>query len=289
MPLERNDVDAPLWRKKVDGSLLTAYLTPIPGWVSRMWSIPECFPNPGDKGDPQSAAQIRFQDEEFKGAVVAYQPAGSSGPKYRLFFEEKLGIELAETFPMSNMRDLESRLRKADGDDTDVEQDIPFWEFLDVDFDKASKRFNFVAHYRQKPSFPSLFARLSKAPPLKRMRDELAGKDKPRIYKQPWKPRSELETEIGATNVIYMLIDTKDGLFYVGEAEHLIGRLKAPREIIPSWDFYRYDMLPAVLAPFRVQLEWMLISDIDSLFGDVAQSLPVRVSHLRLVNLKKDR
>ena len=39
MPLERNDVEHPLWRKKVDRSLLRYSVTPIPGWVGRTWSI----------------------------------------------------------------------------------------------------------------------------------------------------------------------------------------------------------------------------------------------------------
>lgn len=288
MPLERKDVAAPMWRKKVDGSLLTASVTPIPAWVARMWSINECFPVPGGKRDPDSAVTISFQGVTFKGAVVAYR-AARSVPKFRLFIDNELGMALAESFPMSNMRELESRLRKADGIYSDVEQEIPFWEFLDIDFHGPTKHFNFVAYFRQRPSFPSLFRRLSGAPPLKRIRDELAGQDDPRIYKQPWKPREEFEAEIGAVNVIYMLIDTKEGLFYVGEAGNLIRRLKAPRDVIPNWDYYRYDMLPTVLEPFRLQLERMLISDIDSLLGEVAQSLPIRISYLRLVNVKKDQ
>jgi hypothetical protein len=37
---------------------------------------------------------------------------------------------------MSHMRDLESRLRK---DTTDIETQIPFWEFLDIEFDGQKK------------------------------------------------------------------------------------------------------------------------------------------------------
>ena len=39
---------------------------------------------------------------------------------------------------MSHMRDLESRLRK---DTTDIEIQIPFWEFLDIEFDAQKKHF----------------------------------------------------------------------------------------------------------------------------------------------------
>jgi hypothetical protein len=253
-----------------------------------MWSIGDHFPGQGGRRDPASAVTLTFQGREFEGAVTALR-RHSGALAYRLFFDEALGYALAEAFSMSNMRDLEGRLRAAEGHRGNVEADLPFWEFLDIEFDASSKRFNLVAHFRQRPTFPALFRRLTASPPMKQIRDELADKSDHRIYKQPWKPRSDLETEIGAVNVIYMLIDTDAELFYVGEAEHLIRRLRAARDIIPNWNYYRYDMLPSVLAPFRLQIERMLISDVDSLLGHAAGGLPTRLSAFRLVNLKKDR
>ena len=47
-----------------------------------------------------------------------------------------------------------------------------------------------------------------------------------RIYKQKWIPRSELEFELGANNVLYTLIDTKNKLLYIGEAGNLVKRLR---------------------------------------------------------------
>lgn len=58
---------------------------------------------------------------------------------------------------MSFMRDLESRLRK---DKERIEDDIPFWEFIDLEFDKNNRIFHLTAYYTQKPSFPELFRRL---------------------------------------------------------------------------------------------------------------------------------
>lgn len=288
MRLERTEVDGLLWRKKVDGSLLQGNVTPIPGWVARMWSISECFPGLGGRRDPASAVTLSFQRRTFKGAVTAYLRRGGE-LACRLFFDDALGDALAETFVMSNMRHLEGQLRAAEGKDDDVEEDLPFWEFLDIEFNAKTRHFSLVAHFCQKPSFPCLFRRLSAAPPMKQIRDELQGSVDARIYKQTWKPRNELETEIGATNVIYMLIDTSAGLFYVGEAARLIPRLKALRPMIPNWDYYRYDMLPDALVPFRLQIERMLIKDVDGLLGEAAKTLPISVSHIRLVNLKKDR
>ena|ERR1700722_2904225 len=288
MPLERADVNHPLWRKKVDGSLLRHSVTPIPDWVGRMWSITQVFPDKGGRREPKSQTSLLFNGKTYSGAVTWYRrPSG--GISYRLWFDDVLRYALAETFVMSNMRDLEARLRAAEGTVIDVELEIPFWEFLDIEFDGQENLFKLTAYFIQKPSFPALFQAMAHAPALKRIRDEIDGREGLRIYKQNWKPRSAFEAEIGATNVLYMLADTKRRLLYVGESENLIPRFRRGHNLIPEWDFYRYDALPAVLAPQRVTLERMLIRDVDSLAGESASSLPANVSDFKLVNVRIDR
>jgi hypothetical protein len=142
---------------------------------------------------------------------------------------------------MSHMRELESRLRE---DTTDIETQIPFWEFLDIEFDAQEKHFYLAAHYTQTPTFPKLFKNLIGSPPIKRIDDEITHPGQFRIQKQDWRPRSMYEMELGAENVIYTLIDEKAKLVYVGEAANLIRRLKAGHSDIKDWDFYRYDQLP---------------------------------------------
>lgn len=288
MPLERNNVEHSLWRKKVDGSLLRHSVTPIPGWVGKMWAITSVFPDKGGRRDPSSQVALKFQDQTYNGAVTWYH-RGPGAVGYRLWFEDSLRYALADVFLMSHMRDIEGRLTRAAGDHRDVEQEIPFWEFLDIEFDAEIKTFKLIAYYLQKPTFPYLFRRMSGSPPLKRVQDELAGKFSQRIHKQEWKPRAEFETEIGATNVIYMLVDTAKRLFYVGESEALIRRFRQGHDVIPDWDYYRYDALPAALAPYRVQIERMLIRDIDGLLGVSSRGLPVILSEFKLVNLRIDR
>ena len=140
------------------------------------------------------------------------------------------------------MRDIESRLK---GDVGDIEQDIPFWEFLDIEFNNAEKEFIFTAHYRQNPIFPQLFKHIVNSPALKIIEDEIENKNDFRIHhKQDWQPRNNLQTEIGATNVIYTLVDNDEKLIYVGEAGDLIKRLKQPHPTILKWTHYRYDILP---------------------------------------------
>jgi hypothetical protein len=82
------------------------------------------------------------------------------------------------------------------------DHEIPFWEFLDIEFGVTNRRFRFVAYYKQEPSFPHLFHRLIGSPALRRVADEIEGKKEIRIHKQDWTPRSELEFQLGASNVI---------------------------------------------------------------------------------------
>ena len=120
---------------------------------------------------------------------------------------------------MSYMRDIENRLR---GHKTNIEEEIPFWEFLDIEFDSKNSNFIFTSYYTQKPSFPKLFSKLIGSPVIHGIDDELTKTLKDRIYKQHWKPRVDFETEIGAENVIYTLLDTCNKLIYIGEASKLV-------------------------------------------------------------------
>jgi hypothetical protein len=53
---------------------------------------------------------------------------------------------------------------------------------------------------------------------MKRIEDELTHPGQFRIEKQDWRPRSMYEMELGAENVIYMLVDEKAKLLYAGSA-----------------------------------------------------------------------
>jgi hypothetical protein len=109
-----------------------------------------------------------------------------------------------------------------------------------------------------------------------------------RIYKQHWKPRAELRFELGAINVIYMLLDTNAKLFYIGEAADLIKRLSQGHECIPEWDYFRYDVLPDALAPFRLALERMLIRDFAAVLENAKGVVWKDVSGCKLVNDRID-
>ena len=59
---------------------------------------------------------------------------GRKTPAYRLWYQKQLSYELKDAFLMSFVRDIEDRLRKSKGTDkTSIEEEIPFWEFLDIE------------------------------------------------------------------------------------------------------------------------------------------------------------
>jgi hypothetical protein len=96
------------------------------------------------------------------------------------------------------------------------------------------------------------------------------------------------ETELGAHNVIYILIDGKAKLLYVGEAEDSIRRFTAGHPDIKDWDFYRYNMLPFMQKQQHVALERMVIRIFSSVLENKRDVPTRRISDYRLANRKID-
>ena len=286
MTTERTNVDFPLWRKKVDSSLFSHKVTTIPKWVCRVWNLDNVFPGLKGKRDPKSKILITLNNKTYEGQVTCSWPKKRADKVYRLWFGDDLIAELKEVFLMSFMRDIENRLRPDIG--SDIEKEIPFWEFLDIEFDEGSKSVHMIPHYTQVPTFPELFRRLTYSPALKRIDDELAEKTVIQIHKQNWRPREEFEVEIGAENVIYMLIDTKEKLFYIGEADRLVQRFRAGHPSISNWNFYRYDVLPEELRESRAALERMVIRNFAAVLPNKRSVRTMKISEFRLANDKID-
>ncbi len=285
MKVERSNIEFPLWRKKVDSSLFEHNGTTIPTWACTMWGVQKLFGNCISKNMEDAKVTIQFERVDYPG-YVSVAKEGRKTPAYRLWYEDELVMELKHKFLMSYMRSLEKRLRPEAKED--IEKDMPFWEFLDIEFDSNRKVFRFEAYYRQEPTFPELFKRLIGSPRLKQVDDELGKKGPVRIYKQSWKPREMLEFELGAMNVIYMLMDTENKMFYVGEALDLVKRLSQRYPSIPNWNFYRYDVLPNQLSGHRVAIERMLIRGYAELLENKSGIESRRISDYKLANDRID-
>lgn len=290
MRLERSDIKYPLWRKKVDSSLFTKLDTPIPNWLADVWSIKEQFGENTSKKEPKAQVQILFEKQTFV-AWVAYAKYQSKDTKYKLFFSKAFIEKLKDVFIMSFMRSLEGRLRKTSKVHykNTVEEDIPFWEFLDIEFDSTNKIFICKAHYFQKPIFPELFRQFVKSHLLKEIENDLLHKGIFKFVKEDWKARSTFKMQLERRNIIYYLIDTHNRLLYIGESENT-KRIIQVRNEIPNWDFFRVDCLPEWLTrEQRLELERLVIRSFATVLNNSQNISTIPISNYTLVNKKIDR
>ena len=287
---ERSNIRHDMWRKKVDNSLFRYGGTTIPKWIASRWKLEKHFPDvkgQSSKNNKNTETTVSFSNKNYKGNLTCSFPKKRASKVHRLWLSEELIDELKKVFVMSHMRDIESALR---GDVGDLEKEIPFWEFLDIEFDPKQKLFIFTAHYKHEPMFPELFKNLAGSPTLKVIEDAISDKQGFRIHKQDWKPKEKLETEIGALNAIYTLLDKKNKLIYVGEAKDIRKRLKQKYPSIPNWTHYRYDALPKnVSNKVRVSIERMVIRSYASLLKNKSNVESIEISSYSLANDKIDK
>jgi len=167
-----------------------------------MWGIQEDFRGTLKK-DSAAAVKVIFKGKEYAGSVTM-APNGRKTLAYRFFYNPKLSFELQNVFLMSFVRDIEGRLRDLNKKDiSNVEEEIPFWEFLDIEYDRKERTFYLSAYWTMRPAFRELFKRFTESAILHKLDDELKGKPSFRIHKTDWKPRNKLDFEVCATNVLY--------------------------------------------------------------------------------------
>ena len=293
---ERKDVEFPLWRKKVDGSLFEHARTVIPDWVKDgVFEIREVFTE-SSKKHPSSEVTVELNHDGKRSAHQGWVTTTRFGEKWakkrnpvmRFFFDNKLKVKLQQIFTMSHMRDLERRMRECKV--SEIENEIPFYEFLDIEWDSENRKFIFKPHYIQAPVYAELFSKLQSKRILERIENEIEGTSQGKISKGDWKPKSEMRKEIVTENVIYTLIDLNNLEVYVGEAGNLANRFKQKRHEIPEWTHYRVDQLPDDFDDkMRLSLERMMIRSLASLLENSADIESMRISEFVLKNKRVDR
>lgn len=237
--------------------------------------------------DSNSSVKILFNKIEYSGFVTRSLKRNY----YRLFIPSELSDKLKDTFQMSYMRFIETKLRVRDKKyiGSNIEEEIPFWEFLDLEFDSKNKVFHLTAHYIQKPMFIELFTEIVNSHVIKDIEDLLNLKEGFRIIKEKWKTRESLKSQIDAKNVIYNLIDVDNKQFYIGEAESLVNRLSGRRNEIPNWTHYRFDSLPNGLTrQQRVAIERLLIRSFASFLPNSKGIDSMNISNFHITNKKID-
>lgn len=296
MKLERSDIKFPLWRKKVDSNLFSKLHTPIPNWCVKFWNIKEVFGTNTSRKNPSSEVKIRFEKTIYPGWLTYSLHKDTN---YQLFLAKDIGDKLKETFIMSYLRSLEQLLRKDKilrGETKiydkknvmKIEEEIPFWEFIDIDFDDSNKIFTFKAHYYQKPLFPELFRQFVRSHLLKEIENKLLNKGDFKFIKENWLPRKDFKTFLERKNIIYYLIDTENKLLYIGESERTL-RILHKRSYIPDWDYFRVDCLPEWLTKSqRLELERLIIRSYASVLVNSKKIITMEISNYTLVNKKID-
>lgn len=282
--LERQNIHFPIWRKKVDGSIFNEQMITIPNSFVGFWNIPARFKGVLNKKNPQSAVPIVFENKEYVGRITGHKTRKNL---YRISYENDLTSILKDVYAMTFMRDLEFKLGEYANDETreNIEDVIPFWEFLDIEYDQNQNKLYFTAHYRQRPHFSYLFKKIVDSTILRSIELELEDKGEKRILSEKWRPKSELRQHFDTKNVIYYLLDENNGQIYVGEAVSLKSRLSGRRSEIPNWTHFRYDVLPPALEPFRVEIEDMIIRAFMHLFENKSfKGRPMLVSNYELMN-----
>jgi hypothetical protein len=279
MKTERSNIEFPMWRKKVDDSLLNDCVTPLPNWLSNIWDLTNF--NSISKNDQSSEVIISFNKRNYRGHITRFK---DSGTKRRLHFDRELGDWLKSNFLMSYVISIEKQLS---GKNT--KRDLPeYWEFLDIEFNQIDKTFIFTAYFKHPVEFPNLFKKLVESHIIGQI-ENLHLDKKLSITNSKWKQKAELELEINDTNVIYNLIDIDNKVYYIGEAQSLRNRLNGYRPEIPNWTHYRYDVLPSFYGEKeRKQIERLLIRTFASVLENEVLSSIKLISEFRLANKKID-
>ncbi len=285
MKLERSNINFPLWRKKVDKTLLVDGMSPIPSaWVDA-WDIKNSFSGVTGFKVEEGIIEIVFKSKLYSGVIFR-----TKNGQYRFKILDKNLINLLkEIFNSSYIRVIEGELRKNKDSNCNIEQEIPFWEFIDIEFDALERKMFLTAHYVQKSMYNELFTELSKSHAIEEIENRIFQINDLRIVKSDWKEKSDLPSQIDFKNVIYNLIDTENKEVYIGEAKSLKGRVIEGRSEIPGWNHYRFDSLPDGLSQKqRVAIERLIIRTFASFFRNTKNIDSFEVSEYKLTNKKID-
>jgi hypothetical protein len=160
MVSERNNVKFPMWRKKMDASMIVKKNTYIPDWViDNLWKIRETFTH-STKNNIQSEVDIQYNNPRGKpsmhdGWVTTTRYQDKRNDLMRLYFDNDVKKLFKRDFFMTYRRTLERTLR--DWNSSKAEKEIPFWELIDIEYDDEDCTFILTPHYNLSDANPSKF------------------------------------------------------------------------------------------------------------------------------------
>ncbi|MHC8863705.1 GIY-YIG nuclease family protein [Arenicellales bacterium IMCC57338] len=267
--LERSNVDLPLWRKKVDATIVISGETPVPNWVAAMWGVdPDSVPA-SSRNDAKSQFDVKFKSKRYL-ANLYLKKTNKERSRFYLSFDSNLGDTLAHTFSMTWARAVEGELRTSEPNFI-AENAIPFWEFLDIECDVVKRELKLTAHYRQEPIFPSLFQALLSPESRNALENAISKPEgKGRMSLSGWIPRKQLTAYRAINHAVYVLLDRKAKLIYVGQAgASLVDRLRPnTHPNIDNWDHFSFCEVPKSVFHSLNTFESMLIHHFALIFDN---------------------
>ena len=133
----------------MDGAMFDDRCTVLPIWVrDNVFQVTDRFPHKSKKA-PESLAKIVITHKGGKKttheAHVTTSPRPSLGPVMRLYFGNDVREWLTVAFRQTYLRNEERKTRGLNG--PTIERLIPFWEFIDIEWDASSSTFHFRAWF----------------------------------------------------------------------------------------------------------------------------------------------
>lgn len=144
----------------MDSSMFVEKSTYIPEWViDDLWDIRETFTQTSKK-NIQSEVDIQYNNpdgrsSQHEGWVTTTNYHGKRNDVMRFYFDDDVKRLLKRDFMMTYRRMQEKVLRGWNS--PKAEKEIPFWEFIDIEFDDEEYTFILTPHYNLPPSMIDRF------------------------------------------------------------------------------------------------------------------------------------
>ncbi len=144
----------------MDSSMFAEKMTTVPDWVvDNLWDIRDAFPHSSRKNS-QSEVDIQYNSPGGKssmheGWVTTTKYGSRRNDVVRLHIDGDVKRMLKRDFKLTYRRYQEKVLR--DVNSPTIEKAIPFWEFIDIEFDDDDYTFILTPHYNLDDSDDSRF------------------------------------------------------------------------------------------------------------------------------------
>ena len=148
----------------MDASMFAEKSTYIPEWViDDLWGIREIFIH-ASKNNIQSEVDITYNNPGGKtthheGWVTTTKYHGKRNDVMRFYFDNDVKSLLKRDFEMTYKRMKEKNRR--DWNSPKAEREIPFWEFIDIEFDDEEYTFILTPHYNLPQSMIDRFPEIN--------------------------------------------------------------------------------------------------------------------------------